>query len=147
MLHPSIPPTSADRVVAKAAAHYTNPLIQNCARAATWVADEHVLGAITAATWVLSRAGNARQRAVANHLAFTVALAVVAPKLVKKVMDRKRPDRVVVGHDRHGVKTSGNPHDSIPSGHSVHIGAVVSALSWAFPEKAWALRAAGAMVA
>jgi undecaprenyl-diphosphatase len=63
------------------------------------------------------------------------------------VVDRKRPDRVVVGHDRHGVKTSGNPNDSFPSGHSVHIGAVVSALSWAFPEKAWALRAAGALVA
>jgi len=67
MLHLSIPPTSADRVVANAAAHYTNPLIQNCARAATWAADEHVLGAITAATWVLSRAGDARQRAVADH--------------------------------------------------------------------------------
>jgi membrane-associated phospholipid phosphatase len=133
--------------VANVAAHYTNPLIQNCARAATWAADEHVLGAITAATWVLSRAGDARQRAVADHLAITVALAVVAPKLVKKAVDRTRPDRVVVGHDRHGVKTSGNPHDSFPSGHSVHIGAVVSALSWAFPEKAWALRAAGVLVA
>jgi MtN3 and saliva related transmembrane protein len=52
-----------------------------------------------------------------------------------------------VGHDRNGVKTSGNPHDSFPSGHSVHIGAVVSALSWAFPERAWEFRSAGALVA
>src|SRR4051812_12198109 len=51
MLYLTIPPTSADRLVANAAARYTNPLIQNCARAATWVADEHVLGAITAAGW------------------------------------------------------------------------------------------------
>jgi undecaprenyl-diphosphatase len=72
---------------------------------------------------------------------------VIAPKIIKKVVDRTRPDRVVVGHDRHGVKTSGNPHDSFPSGHSVHIGAVVSALSWAFPERAWEFRSAGAIVA
>ena len=133
--------------MANAAAHYTNPLIQNCARAATWAADEHLLGAVTAAGWVLSRAGNRRHRAVANHLALTLAVAVIAPKIIKKVVDRTRPDRVVVGRHRHGVKTSGNPHDSFPSGHSVHIGAVVSALSWAFPEKAWAFRSAGALLA
>jgi len=133
--------------VANAAARYTNPLIQNCARAATWAADGHVLGAMTAAARVLSRAGNARQRAAANHTAVTVAAAVIAPKIVKKVVDRTRPDRLVVGPDRHGVETSGNPHDSFPSGHSVHIGAVVSALTWAYPQKGWAFRSAGALVA
>jgi undecaprenyl-diphosphatase len=133
--------------VANAAAHYTNPPIQNSVRTATWAADEHLLGVITAAAWVLSRAGNPRQRAFANHLALTVAIAVVAPKIIKKVVNRTRPDRVVVGHDRRGVKKSGNPHDSFPSGHSVHVGAVVSALCWGFPYKASAFLAAGALVA
>ena len=56
MQHLSIPPTSLDRTVASAAARYTNPLIQNCARAATWAADAHVLGPLVAAAWVVSRA-------------------------------------------------------------------------------------------
>ena len=147
MQHLSIPPTSLDRTVASAAAHYTNPLIQNCARAATWAADGHVLGPLVAAAWVVSRARYPRQRALADHLALTVAAAVIAPHIIKKVVDRTRPDRVVIGDDRRGVKKSGQPHDSFPSGHSVHIGAVVSALSWAYPEKTWAFRTVGALLA
>jgi membrane-associated phospholipid phosphatase len=106
--------------VANAAAHNTNPPIQNFARAATWAADEHLLGAVTVAAWVLARGANRRQRAFANHLALTVAVAVIVPEII---VNRTRPDRVVVGQDRRGVKTSGNPHDSFPSGHSVHVGA------------------------
>jgi membrane-associated phospholipid phosphatase len=140
-------PTSADRFVAKAAAQHTNHLIQNGARITTWVADAHVLGAIAAIVWLVSRGGGLRQRAVADHAAATVATAVIAPKLIKKVVNRTRPDRVVVGPDRQGVKTSGKPHDSFPSGHAVHIGALVSALSRAYPEKRWHLRAVGAVVA
>ncbi|WP_167552268.1 SemiSWEET family transporter [Bradyrhizobium sp.] len=68
---------------------------------------------------------------------------MIAPKIIKQAVNRTRPDRVVVGDDRNGVKESGKPHDSFPSGHSVNIGAVVSALSWAYPEKAWLLRAVG----
>jgi membrane-associated phospholipid phosphatase len=147
MHHLSLPPTSVDRAVAQKAARHTNPLIQNCARTLTWVADEHVLGAIAAVVWLLSRRGSLRQRALANHVAATVTAAVIAPKLIKQAVDRTRPDRVVVGDERKGVKESGKPHDSFPSGHSVNIAAVVSALSWAYPQKAWLLRTLGAIAA
>jgi undecaprenyl-diphosphatase len=122
-------------------------LIHNCARTLTWVADEHVLGAVAAVVWLLSRRGSLRQRALANHVAATVTAAVIAPKLIKQAVDRTRPDRVVVGDERKGVKESGKPHDSFPSGHSVNIAAVVSALSWAYPQKAWLLRTLGAIAA
>jgi membrane-associated phospholipid phosphatase len=147
MQHVVIPATSIDNSVAKLAAQHTNPLIQNSARSATWAADGRVLGTLATAAWIVSRAGNSRQRAVANHLAATVGVAVLVPKIMKRMADRTRPDRVVVGHDRRGVKRSGKPGDSFPSGHSVHIGAVVSALSLAYPGKAPAFWTAGAVLA
>jgi membrane-associated phospholipid phosphatase len=138
---------TADLAIAKAAARNTSPLIQNCARAATWAADAHVLGPIVAAAWLFSRRGHARQRARANHLALTLTAAVVLPHLVKHVVDRERPDRSVVGPDRKGVRTSGNPRDSFPSGHAVHIGAMASAMAWAYPRKAPLFWIAGGVVA
>jgi len=42
----TIPATKLDYAVARMAARHTNPLIQNCARAATWPAGGKVLGAI-----------------------------------------------------------------------------------------------------
>jgi membrane-associated phospholipid phosphatase len=132
----SIPPTAVDQSIARAAARHTNPTIQNCARAATWAADGKILCTLVAAGWVLSRAGDRRQRLVSDHLARTALVAVALPKLIKNVVDQERPDRCMVGADRRGVGKSGNPRDSFPSGHSVHIGAMVSALSWAYPNKA-----------
>jgi hypothetical protein len=136
MLHkPSIPPTKADLFVATQAAAKTNPAIQNCLRAATWAADGHVLGAAAAAFWLVSRFGGRRRRTTANHLALTLATAINVPKVIKNLVDRQRPDRCMVGHDRRGIGTSGRPFDSFPSSHSVHLGAVVGALGWAYPEK------------
>jgi membrane-associated phospholipid phosphatase len=132
----TIPATKLDYAVARMAARHTNPLIQNCARAATWAADGKVLGAIIAATWLLSRAGPPRRKALAGHLARTVAAAVILPKALKTVIDQERPDRSIVGRNRRGVKKSGQPQDSFPSGHSVHIGAVASAFAGAYPRHA-----------
>src|SRR3569833_4002753 len=141
----SIPPTFLDRTIAKAAARYTSPLIQNCARGATWAADGKVLSTAVAGIWLMSRSHARRQRAASTHLALTVAAAMLVPKLIKRVVDQERPDRCMVGPDRRGVGTSGKPLDSFPSGHSVHIGPLVAALSWAYPNKTrlfWSLGSA-----
>jgi undecaprenyl-diphosphatase len=37
---------------------------------------------------------------------------------------RRRPDRTVVHRKRHGIPRSGNPWDSFPSGHAIHVGAL-----------------------
>jgi membrane-associated phospholipid phosphatase len=113
----------------------------------TWAADARVLGTLAAVGWIMSRGGDRRQRLVANHVAISLTAAVMLPKIMKRVIDRTRPDRVVVGRDRRGVGTSGQPHDSFPSGHSVHIGAIVSALSWAYPKKAAVFLAIGGALA
>jgi len=147
MKHLLVPPTAIDRRIATSAARHTNPLIQDFARSMTWAADTRILGTLVAVGWITSRGGDRTQRLVANHAAVSLAAAVILPKILKRVMDRTRPDRVVVGADRHGVKTSGQPHDSFPSGHSVHIGAIVSALSWAYPKKAAVFLAVGGVLA
>src|SRR4051812_9585081 len=91
MHHLSPPPTSVDRAVAQKAARHTNPLIHNCARTLTWVADEHVLGAVAAVVWLLSRRGSLRQRALANHVAATVTAAGIAPQLLHQTGGRPPP--------------------------------------------------------
>lgn len=131
-----IPSTQGDRFVASRAAEKTNPGIQKCLRAATWAADGHVLGALAAAFWLASRSGRRGHRTTANHVGLTLAAAIAVPKLLKSFIDRQRPDRCMVDPDRKGVGISGWPDDSFPSGHSVHLGAVVGALAWAYPEKA-----------
>jgi membrane-associated phospholipid phosphatase len=136
-----------DKSVAKFTSQNTSPVIQNCARALTWAADIHVVSTVTAVAWICSRAGSRRQRQTANRMAATVAAAAFVPKIIKRAVNRTRPDRIVPGPDRHGVKKSGHPHDSFPSGHSVHIGAVVSALSEAYPRNALTFWTAGALLA
>ncbi|WP_453944515.1 phosphatase PAP2 family protein [Bradyrhizobium sp. USDA 372] len=83
----------------------------------------------------------------ASHLAVTVAAAIAAPRVIKSMIDRQRPDRCVVGQDRRGVGISGRPYDSFPSGHSVHLGAVVGALAWAYPRKRTYIYAVGGALA
>jgi PAP2 superfamily len=146
MSHLSIPPASVDAAIAEAAADHTNPSIQNVARAVTWAADQHVIGAAATIAWLLSRTGDRGQRAIANHFALSIAAAVIAPKLLKPMVDRTRPDRVM-GQQQNGVKKSGKAQDSFPSGHSINIGAAVSALSHAYPHRATVFMAAGAALA
>jgi membrane-associated phospholipid phosphatase len=83
----------------------------------TWAADARVLGTLAAVGWIMSRGGGRRQRLVANHVAVSLTAAVMLP------------------------------NDSFPSGHSVHIGAIVSALSWAYPKKARVFLAVGGALA
>jgi PAP2 superfamily len=138
----SIPPTREDREIALFAAQHTTPAIQECARAVSWAADEHVLSAISVAIWILSRNRDRKQRILADHLLATVAVSTALPHLLKQIVDQERPDRCMVGTDRHGVQTSGKPRDAFPSGHALHVGAIASALSWFYPKQApviWAL--------
>jgi len=142
-----IPPTVADRFIATQAATRTHPIIQKCLRTATWAADGHVLGPAAAAIWLASRFGRRRHRTTANHLAMTMAAAIAVPKVVKRMIDRQRPDRCMVGPDRRGVGISGKPYDSFPSGHSVHVGALVGVLAWAYPRKRTYIYAVGGVLA
>jgi membrane-associated phospholipid phosphatase len=130
-----IPATAADRAIARRAARWTRPAIQKTARAATWLGDDHVLLTLAAAFWLASRRDRFRRRAEADHLLASLATASLLPKLIKAVVDQQRPDRCMVGQERHGIETSGNAEDAFPSGHAVHMAAAASALGWMYPGK------------
>src|SRR4051812_12236441 len=111
-------PFEPDLVVARAVARRVTPAIERPLRVATWAADEKVLLVATAALWTASRTtGGRRVRRGADHLLACAAASAVLPHLLKHLVDRKRPDRVVVHGLRHGIPRSGKPWDSFPSGH------------------------------
>jgi hypothetical protein len=76
-----------------------------------------------------------------------VAATAILPHLLKRVIDRERPDRQMIHGRRHGIPRSGKPYDAFPSGHAMHVGAVASAASWASPKSAPVAWGLGGLVA
>jgi hypothetical protein len=128
--------TRLDRRVARAVVRNASPAVERPARLLTWVADEHVLYVIAAGLWLASREGDKRQRGQADHLVLNVVATAILPHLLKRLIDQERPDRCMIHGRRHGIPRSGKPYDAFPSGHAMHVGAVASAVSWAFPRRA-----------
>jgi len=60
----------------------------------------------------------------------------ILPHLLKRLIDQERPDRCMVHGRRRGIPRSGKAYDAFPSGHAMHVGAVASAVSWAYPKSA-----------
>jgi membrane-associated phospholipid phosphatase len=139
--------TALDRWVAKTVARYTSPAVERPARVLTWAADEHVLGVIAGGLWLAARAGNDRERRQTDHLALSIVVTAILPHLLKRLIDQKRPDRCMVHGARRGIPRSGKPYDAFPSGHAMHVGAVASAVSWAYPKSARVAWALGGLIA
>jgi hypothetical protein len=71
--------------------------------------------------------GVARLRCAGNHALLITAATSLLPHVMMSLFDQTRPDRrTVVGHI-HGVAFSGKRDDAFPSGHAMHMGALVSA--------------------
>jgi hypothetical protein len=130
-----IPPTRPDTEIADAVATYTSPRTERAAELLTWGADEHVLLALAAGWWLCCRAGPARHRRNSDHILVTTLAVSLIPKLLKKVFDQRRPDRLTVRGHLHGVPYSGKPLDAFPSGHAMHVGALASAATVLPPAK------------
>jgi undecaprenyl-diphosphatase len=128
--------TKLDRRIAKAVARNTSPAVERPARLLTWAADEHVLYVIAGGLWLAARAGDERERRQTDHLALSVVATAILPHLLKRLIDQERPDRSMVHGRRHGIPRSGKAYDAFPSGHAMHVGAVASAVSWAYPRSA-----------
>ena len=122
----SLPPSRADLAVAKACARHVTPGIERTLQTLTWAADEKVIMAGTAAFWVATRTARCHQatRRRADHMLAGAVIASALPHLLKLIVRRRRPDRSVVRGNRHGIPLSGNPWDSFPSGHALHVGAL-----------------------
>jgi membrane-associated phospholipid phosphatase len=121
-----IPPTTSDVQIANAVAAYTSPRTERAAELLTWGADEHVLLAIAAGWWLYCRGRPLQDRRNSDHILLTTLVVSVVPHLLKSVFDQRRPDRLTVRGHLHGVPFSGKPLDAFPSGHAMHVGAMVS---------------------
>jgi membrane-associated phospholipid phosphatase len=122
----SLPPTRADLEIAKACARHVTPGIERTLQTLTWAADEKVIMTATAAFWAATRTARCQEatRRRADHMLAGAVIASALPHLAKLLVRRRRPDRTVVGRNRHGIPRSGNPWDSFPSGHALHVGAL-----------------------
>jgi membrane-associated phospholipid phosphatase len=121
-----IPPTTSDIQIANIVAEYTSPRTERVAEWLTWGADEHVLLAIAAGWWLYCRGRPLRARRDSDHILLTTLVVSVVPHLLKSIFDQRRPDRLTVRGHLHGVPFSGKPLDALPSGHAMHVGALVS---------------------
>ena len=128
--------TQLDRRVARAVARNASPAVERPARLLTWAADEHLLYVVAGGLWLAARAGDARERSQTDHLALSVVATAILPHLLKRLVDQERPDRSMVHGRRRGIPRSGKAYDAFPSGHAMHVGAVASAVSWAYPKSA-----------
>jgi membrane-associated phospholipid phosphatase len=137
-------PTAADLWLARRMAHVACPQAERPAKVITWAADEKLLIAVVGIAWIGIRLldDDTRGRRRADHLMLTTAVSTALPHLLKRGVERERPDRRVVGWPRHGVPHSGKPYDSFPSWHAVPLGAIAAALvrwmpkpwrSWIWP--------------
>jgi membrane-associated phospholipid phosphatase len=137
----TIRPTRLDCAIADFAERHATPWVEGPLQFLTYAADEHVLFAVSLGFWLLSRRMGAPRRRAASYLVLNVAASAMLPHILKVLVDQERPDRRVHGR-RHGVPVSGRAQDAFPSGHAVHIGALVSAVSRYFPRwkrVAWTL--------
>jgi membrane-associated phospholipid phosphatase len=125
-----LPPSRLDIAVARFFARHASKPLERGVGALTWLADEKVV--LLASFMVAAychfglRRSDARHRA--DRIATSAVIAAATPHLVKRFVNRERPDRRVVHPPRHGVPRSGNRWDSFPSGHAVHLGALAVGL-------------------
>jgi membrane-associated phospholipid phosphatase len=136
----TVRPTKADVAIANAIARNTEPAPEAIARALTWGADEKVLLALASVGWLASRGRSETLRRAGNHALLVTAIASLLPHALKTVFNQTRPDRrTILGHV-HGVSFSGRREDAFPSGHALHMGALVSAAGTLPPRSRLAIR-------
>jgi|SRR5690242_8588827 membrane-associated phospholipid phosphatase len=126
-----LPPSQADIEASRIIRRHATPIVERAGKALTFAADEKplLLGALL--YWLYSRtSGPPRRVHRADHMLACVALSAALPHLLKLVVNRQRPDRKLMhGQPRHGIPHSGNPRDSFPSGHAMHLGAIAAAVT------------------
>lgn len=123
-----LPPTKADLALARWLAGQARPSLESSTKLVTYLADERLVVGATLGFWAACHASSsgAKARHGADQLMLGAALATILPHLIKRFVDRERPDRRVVHGRRHGIPRSGNKWDSFPSGHAVQLGTLAT---------------------
>jgi membrane-associated phospholipid phosphatase len=134
----TLAPTRVDIAISRRCARAATPQREFTLQVMTWLADEKILLAAVGLFWVQARLRppGKEARREADRMLLGAALAGLLPHVFKHLVDRKRPDRTLVHGPRHGIPRSGNPWDSFPSGHALHLGAIAGPLARVVPEPA-----------
>ncbi len=133
-----IPASAPELAAARAVARHADPALERFLAAAAQLADKKVLLAASAAFWAASRlahggmSGAGRQRA-ADHVLRCAAASVALTYVLKRAVDRERPNRAVAPDPRRGIPRFGAPFNSFPPGHALPLGAVAAAASRTAP--------------
>jgi undecaprenyl-diphosphatase len=123
----TIRPTDLDESIAREVSSHTDPRIEQMASVVTWGADEHVLLALAAFGWLLTRRAPEPRRRLGTHFLVCTVSTAVLPHILKNFIDQERPDRLTVEGHLRGIPLSGKAEDAFPSGHALHVGALASA--------------------
>lgn len=125
-----LPPSRLDIAISKRCARAATPARERSLRVMTWLADEKILMGVVGLFWLNARLRPHGQevRREADRMLLGIAIAGVVPHVFKHFVNRKRPDRTLVHGPRHGIPRSGDPWDSFPSGHALHLGALAGPL-------------------
>lgn len=123
----TVQPTQLDGCIASEIAAHTDRQIGHVAGAVNWGADEHVLLALAAIGWVLTRKVPAAERRFGNHVLVCSLTTTALSHIMKLFIDQERPDRLTIEGHLRGIPLSGKSGDAFPSGHALHVGALASA--------------------
>ena len=132
-----LPPSGLDLAVARVVARQAAKPVERGLGALTWLADEKVVLVAAFALAAYCHFGSRDPQAgrCGDRIATSAVIAAALPHIIKRFVDRERPDRRVVHAPRHGVPRSGKPWDSFPSGHAVHLGALAAGLGRLVPRR------------
>ncbi len=133
-----IPASAPELAAARAVARHADPALERFLAAAAQLADKKVLLAASAAFWAASRLADggtsgARRRRAADHVLRCAVASAALTYVLKRAVDRERPNRAVALDPRRGIPRFGAPFNSFPSGHALPLGAVAAAASRTAP--------------
>lgn len=134
----TLAPTRLDVAISKGCRALATPATEKSLQALTWLADEKLMLSAVALFWLSARLRPHEEnvRHEADRMLLSVAIAGLLPDVFKYLVNRKRPDRALVHGRRHGIPRSGDPWDSFPSGHALHVGAIAGPLLRLTPHRA-----------
>jgi 4-amino-4-deoxy-L-arabinose transferase-like glycosyltransferase len=142
----TVRPTRLDEAIAEEVAVHTDRPTERVTKALTWGADEHVLLALAAVGWILTRASPEPKRRLGTHVLACTLTTAILPHIMKVFIDQKRPDRLTIKGHLRGIPLSGKAEDAFPSGHALHVGALASAATLLPPKFRDAVWVAGAVL-
>src|ERR1700722_13709723 len=123
----TVHPIDIDERIAREVSSHADRRVERVAGAVTWGADEHVLLALVALGWILTRAAPEPQRRLGTHFLACSLSTTLLPHIMKLFIDQERPDRLTISGHLRGIPLSGKAEDAFPSGHALHVGALASA--------------------